>query len=134
MWGTMGFIGGKKMDEEIRKKDEIVQFLVDLEIEPRVEIGDIGLNLIFSDGDINLALDRLTIDEKWVIDRYDKVMDELNKDVFDPIFEKVAKSEISGEPMLFRLNTLIEMELNRLKNNTSLELYIAELMLDVPDV
>lgn len=113
------------------KKDEIVQFLVDLEIEPRVEVGDIGLSLIFCDGDINLALDRLTIDEEWVTDRYDKVMEQINEEIFDPIFDKISGKGLTGDSMLISINNLIDVELDRInKEHDSIELYVAELMCD----
>jgi hypothetical protein len=113
------------------KREEVIQFLVDLEIDPRVEVGDIGLFLQFCDGDINLALDRLTIDEEWVIDRYDKVMDQLNNEIFDPIFEKAADTGLTGDDLFVTLNNLIEIEMCILtKKYDSLELYIAGLMCD----
>lgn len=112
------------------KKDEVLLFLRDLDIDPRVELCKLPM-LIFCKNELNYDHYAEFCGENWdeVIEKYNDVMDKLNRDIFDPIFLRTQKSGLVGEDMVVSANQQICSEINQIKKEYgSFEEYIARLM------
>lgn len=114
------------------KKDEILLFLRDLDINPRLEISGFP-TLIFCDNSLDDKRFLKFFGKDWgeLIDRYNYAMDILNNEIFDPIFMQILKSGLVGEDIIISANQQICTEVNKItKEYGSFEEYIAKLMLN----
>jgi hypothetical protein len=117
------------------KKDEILLFLRDLAINPRIKVDGFPM-LIFCDNEVDDERFSEFFDDNWeqVTEIYNEAMEKLNKNLFDPIFLRTQKSGLIGDDMISSVNSQIDIEICKIKKEYgSFEEYIARLMLDEGD-
>jgi hypothetical protein len=117
------------------RKDEILLFLRDLAINPRIKVDRFPM-LIFCDNEVDDERFSEFFGDNWeqVTEIYNKTMEKLNKNLFDPIFLRTQKSGLTGDKMIFSVNCQIDNEIWKIKKEYgSFEEYVARLMLDEGD-
>lgn len=112
------------------KKDEVLLFLRDLAINPRVVVNGVPI-LIFCDNKLDDERFSEFFGDEWdeVIAMYNETMEKLNETIFNPIFSQALKSELVGEDLIVSVNNQINDEIDKIREEyRSFEEYIARLM------
>jgi len=112
------------------KKDEVLLFLRDLAINPRVVVNGVPI-LIFCDNKLDDERFSEFFGDEWdeVIAMYNETMEKLNETIFNPIFSQALKSELVGEDLIVSVNNQINDEIDKIREEyRSFEVYIARLM------
>lgn len=112
------------------KKDEVLLFLRDLAINPRVVVNGVPI-LIFCDNKLDDERFSEFFGDEWdeVIVMYNEAMEKLNETIFNPIFSQALKSELVGEDLIVSVNNQINDEIDKIREEyRSFEEYIARLM------
>jgi hypothetical protein len=117
------------------KKDEILLFLRDLAINPRVEVNGLPM-LVFCDNELDDEHFSEFFGDDWekVTEMYNETMEKLNRNIFDQVFLRTQKSGLVGNDMISSVNSQIDTEICKIKKEYgSFEEYIARLMLNEGD-